>query len=283
VGVLYIVAVGAIGTLGIILAGWSSNNKYALLGAFRSVSQMVSYEVPMVLALLVPVLLGGTMGINSLVKAQNVWFILLSPLAAFIFFLSSQAEVGRAPFDLLEAESEIVTGFQVEYSGLKFGMFFVGEFLHAFTISALFAALFLGGWRGPWAEQAPILGLAYFMVKTSIVYFMVILLRIAAPRLRIDQMLNFNWKFLVPLGLVLVMATAVVEKIVLTVLPRWGLDAGTTNYIIVRTLAHLLVSGVIFASAFWMSQSLEKKEPVRFAANRQMAVPPQSSETTTTN
>src|SRR3972149_11699194 len=155
----------------------------------------------MVLALLVPVLLSGTMGINSLVKAQNVWFVILAPLAAFIFFISSQAEVGRAPFDLLEAESEIVTGFQVEYSGLKFGMFFVGEFLHAFTLSALFTALFLGGWRGPWAEQVPILGLAYFFIKTSIVYFFVILLRIAAPRLRIDQMLNFNWKFLVPLGL----------------------------------------------------------------------------------
>jgi NADH-quinone oxidoreductase subunit H len=283
VGVLYIVAVGAIGVLGIILAGWSSNNKYALLGAFRAVAQMVSYEVPMVLALLVPVLLSGTMGINSLVKAQSVWFILLSPLAAFIFFISSQAEVGRAPFDLLEAESEIVTGFQVEYSGLKFGMFFVGEFLHAFTISALFSALFLGGWRGPWAEQVPILGLAYFVIKTSIVYFFVILLRIAAPRMRIDQMLNFNWKFLVPLGLLLVMVTAVVEKLVIHYYTLWGLEFGSTNYLIFRAVTHLAVNGAIFAGAFWLSQSFGKREPPRFVSSRAVAVPPQSSESTATN
>ena len=283
VGVLYVVAVGAIGTLGIILAGWSSNNKYALLGAFRAVSQMVSYEVPMVLALLVPVILGGTMGINSLVKAQSVWFILLAPVAAFIFFITSQAEVGRAPFDLLEAESEIVAGFQVEYSGLKFGMFFVGEFLHAFTVSALTAALFLGGWRGPFAEQVPILGLVYFFIKTSIVYFFVILLRIAAPRLRIDQMLNFNWKFLTPLGLVLVMVTAVVEKVVLHYFPLWGMDAGSTAYLIVRMVIHLAANGLIIAGALWLSQSHGRREPPRIASYRPVAVPPQSSGSTETN
>ncbi|OGO61919.1 MAG: hypothetical protein A2032_04645, partial [Chloroflexi bacterium RBG_19FT_COMBO_49_13] len=196
VGVLYIVAVGAIGTLSIIMAGWSSNNKYSLLGAFRAVAQMVSYEVPMVLALLVPVLLGGTMGVNSLVASQDVWYVVLAPIAALIFFLSTMAETGRAPFDLLEAESELVAGFQTEYSGLKFGMFYVGEFLHAFTISALSATLFLGGWRGPWAELYPVLGLVYFFLKTFAVYFFVVLIRISMPRLRIDQMLNFNWKFL---------------------------------------------------------------------------------------
>jgi NADH-quinone oxidoreductase subunit H len=170
VGVLYLVAVGAIGSLGIILAGWSSNNKYSLLGAFRAVAQVVSYEVPMVLALLVPVLLGRSMGINSLVGAQSVWFIVLSPIAALIFFTSSMAETGRAPFDLLEAESELVAGYQTEYSGLKFGMFYVGEFLHAFTISALTATLFLGGWRGPWAEQLPILGVAWFFIKIDCLF-----------------------------------------------------------------------------------------------------------------
>jgi NADH-quinone oxidoreductase subunit H len=144
VGVLYIVAVGAIGTLGIIMAGWASNNKYALLGAFRTVSQMVSYEVPMVIALLVPVLIGRTMGVNSLVESQTVWYVIMSPLAALLFFLSAQAEIGRAPFDLLEAESELVAGYQTEYSGLKFGMFYVGEFLHAFTVSALTTTLFFG-------------------------------------------------------------------------------------------------------------------------------------------
>jgi NADH-quinone oxidoreductase subunit H len=243
VGVLYLVAVGGIGALGIILAGWSSNNKYSLLGAFRAVAQIVSYEVPMVLALLVPVLLGRSMGVNSLVNAQSVWFIIMSPIAAFIFFTSSMAETGRAPFDLLEAESELVAGYQTEYSGLKFGMFYVGEFLHAFTISALTATLFLGGWRGPLAEQLPILGVAWFFIKTFIVYFVVVLIRISMPRLRIDQMLDFNWKFLTPLALVLLVFTAVVDKVFYMVIP--GFPIADTVIPWVRAGVHLLVNLII--------------------------------------
>jgi NADH-quinone oxidoreductase subunit H len=237
------VAVGGIGALGIILAGWSSNNKYSLLGAFRAVAQIVSYEVPMVLALLVPVLLGRSMGVNSLVNAQSVWFIIMSPIAAFIFFTSSMAETGRAPFDLLEAESELVAGYQTEYSGLKFGMFYVGEFLHAFTISALTATLFLGGWRGPLAEQLPILGVAWFFIKTFIVYFVVVLIRISMPRLRIDQMLDFNWKFLTPLALVLLVFTAVVDKVFYMVIP--GFPIADTVIPWVRAGVHLLVNLII--------------------------------------
>ncbi|OGN98748.1 MAG: hypothetical protein A2Z71_00290 [Chloroflexi bacterium RBG_13_50_21] len=243
VGVLYVVAVGGIGALGIILAGWSSNNKYSLLGAFRAVAQIVSYEVPMVLALLVPVLLGRTMGINSLVNAQSVWFVIMSPIAAFIFFTSSIAETGRAPFDLLEAESELVAGYQTEYSGLKFGMFYVGEFLHAFTISALTATLFLGGWRGPWAEQIPILGVIWFFIKAFIVYFAVVLIRISMPRLRIDQMLNFNWKFLTPLALVLLILTALVDKLFFVVLP--GIPITETLIPWARAGVHLLINIII--------------------------------------
>ena len=216
VGVLYVLAVGALGALSIIMAGWSSNNKYALIGAFRAVAQLVSYEVPMVLALLVPVLMARTMAVNQLVEDQNVWFVLLAPLAAAIFFISSIAEIGRAPFDLLEAESELVAGFQTEYSGLKFGMFYVGEFLHAFTIAALTVTLFLGGWRGPGAADYPILGILYFFLKTFMVYFVVTWIRISLPRLRIDQMLNFNWKFMTPIALVLLMVTAVFEKAIWT-------------------------------------------------------------------
>jgi NADH-quinone oxidoreductase subunit H len=270
VGVLYVVAIGAIGTLGIIMAGWSSNNKYALLGAFRTVSQMVSYEVPMVLALLVPVLLGHSMGVNSLVNAQTVWFIVLSPLAALLFFLSSQAEIGRAPFDLLEAESELVAGYQTEYSGLKFGMFYVGEFLHAFTVSALMATLFLGGWRGPWAEQAPILGVAYFFVKTFIVYFFVIVLRITMPRLRIDQMLNFNWKFLTPLALVLLICTALVEKI----LQSSGLDS-----LWVRTAIYLVMNIVIIWVTIEILRHIGGKEPQQVGKPRPTAIAPQTPTT----
>ena len=269
VGVLYIVGVGAIGSLGIILAGWASNNKYALVGAFRAVSQMVSYEVPMVLALLVPVLLARTMGVNSIVHAQSVWFILVAPLAALMFMLTSQAEVGRAPFDLLEAESEIVAGFQVEYSGLKFGMFFVGEFLHAFTISLLTATLFLGGWRGPWAQEWPILGVFYLFLKAAAVYFLVVLMRIALPRFRIDQMLNFNWKVLTPLALVVLMVTALVEKILFDA--NITLQSAPLGYVLV----HLAVNALIFAGYLWLALSNQKQREIPVVGKpRPTAVPP---------
>lgn len=213
VGVLFIVAVGAIGTLGIIMAGWASNNKYALLGAFRAVAQMLSFEVPMVLVLLVPVLLARSMGINTIVESQDIWYIVFAPLGALIFFISAQAELGRAPFDLPEAESEIVAGFHTEYSGMKFGMFYAGELLHTLTFGAIFSALFLGGWRGPWAETYPILGVIYLFIKAFLLYFVFGWVKYSMPRLRIDQMLNFNWKMLTPLALTLVVTTAILSKL----------------------------------------------------------------------
>jgi NADH-quinone oxidoreductase subunit H len=214
VGVIYIVGVGGLGTLAIMMAGWSSNNKYALLGAFRTAAQLVAYEVPMILSLLVVVILARSMGINDIVHGQTVWYIVLAPIAGILFFLTSMAEVGRAPFDLLEAESEIVAGFHIEYTGMKFGMFFVGEFLHAFTIAALAATLFFGGWRGPWADQYPILGAFYSLVKTWVAFFVVIWVRGSLPRIRIDHMLAFNWKFLTPVALATVVVTAVVDKLI---------------------------------------------------------------------
>lgn len=214
VGVLYIVSIGAIGTLGILMAGWSSNNKFALLGAFRAVAQLVSYEIPMVLTLLIPTMLAGSMGISAIVEAQQgVWFIVAAPLAALVFLISSVAENGRAPFDLMEGESEIVAGFNIEYGGLAFGMFYVGEFLHAFTVGVLFSTLFLGGWRGPGAEAYPLLGLVYFFAKAAAVWFVTIWIRGSFPRVRIDQMLALNWKFLTPLALLIVSLTAVMDKL----------------------------------------------------------------------
>jgi len=273
VGVLYLVAVGAIGALGIILAGWSSNNKYSLLGSFRAVAQVVSYEVPMVLALLVPVLLGRSMGINSLVNAQSVWFIVLSPIAALIFFTSSMAEVGRAPFDLLEADSELVAGYQTEYSGLKFGMFYVGEFLHAFTISALTVTLFFGGWRGPWAVQVPLLGVVWFFIKSFIVYYVVVLIRISMPRLRIDQMLNFNWKFLTPLALVLLIATAIVDKTFFTLLP--GLNLLEIAIPWVRAGVHLVMNLLLILVTIQLLKSYRIKRILVVAKPRPVAVAPE--------
>ncbi len=219
VGVLYIVAVGAIATLGVIIAGWASNNKYALIGAFRSVAMMVSYEVPMVIVLLIPVIFAGSMGINHIVQAQSIWYLFLAPVAALVFFVSSIAEIGRAPFDLFEAESEIVAGYNIEYSGMKFGLFYAGELLHALTIGAIFSALFLGGWRGPGAEQVPLLGLIYFFAKAIMMYFVVMWVRYTVPRLRIDHILSFNWKFLTPLALALVICTAILDKLLAGVSP----------------------------------------------------------------
>ena len=212
IGVIYVLAIGALGELGIILAGLGSNNKYALLGGFRSVALLLSYTVPMSISLLVPVMLAGSMGLNDIAAAQRVWFIFQAPLAALVFFIASIAENGRAPFDLIEADSEIVAGFNIEYSGLKFGMFYVADFLHAFTAALIFTTIFLGGWRGPGAELYPILGFFYLLIKTALVYFLTILIRFSLPRLRLDHMMAFNWKYMVPLSLVALLVTAIIDK-----------------------------------------------------------------------
>ncbi len=237
VGVLYVISIGSIGTLGIMLAGWSSNNKYALLGAFRAVAQLISYEVPMVLVMLIPVMLSGSMGMVDIVEGQrSMWFVVLAPIAFVLFYISSLAENGRAPFDLLEAESEIATGYNIEYSGLMFGMFFVAEFLHAFTIGALATTLFLGGWLGPGVDRYPLLGLVYFFGKTAVIWWSIIWVRMSLPRIRIDQMLALNWKFLTPLALGVVMITAIADKL--------G-PAGTLG----RTLVQLAGNGLVAAAA----------------------------------
>ena len=240
VGVLYLVAIGAVGTLGIMLAGWSSNNKYALIGAFRSVAQLVSYEVPMVLVLLVPVILASSMSLVGIVEAQaGMWFIVMAPVAALVYLITSIAENGRAPFDLLEGESEIVAGFNIEYSALAFGMFFVAEFLHSLTIGAVVTTLFLGGWRGPGAEAYPLLGFIYFLLKTLAVWLVIVWIRGTLPRIRIDQMLGFNWKFLTPIALGILMMTALVDK--MAVAAGW-------NRTVVLLLANAAAVGIILAS-----------------------------------
>ena len=212
-GVLYIIAAGAIGEIGVVLAGWGSNNKFALLGAFRAIGQLISYEVPMMITLMIPIMFSGSLGLNDIVKAQSIWFVVLAPVAGAIFFITQVAEIGRSPFDLIEADSEIVAGFNIEYSGLKFGMFFVAEFLHAFTAAALFVVLFLGGWQGPLAEKYPLLGVFYTSIKTSLVYFVIIWMRGSLPRFRMDQMMDVNWKLLTPMALAAIMVTAVVDKL----------------------------------------------------------------------
>jgi len=255
VGVLYIVGIGAVGTLGIMMACWSSHNKYALIGAFRAVAQLVSYEVPMVLMLLVPVILASSMSLVGIVEAQaGMWFIVMAPVAALVYLITSIAENGRAPFDLLEGESEIVAGFNVEYSALAFGMFFVAEFLHSLTIGAVVATLFLGGWRGPGAEAYPLLGFIYFLLKTLAVWLVIVWIRGTLPRVRIDQMLGFNWKFLTPIALGILMLTALVDK--LAAAAGWN-----------RTLVLVLANGVALVVILGFVQGYARRQRRRDQAH----------------
>jgi NADH-quinone oxidoreductase subunit H len=222
VGLFYILAISSTSVVALLLAGWGSNNKYSLLGAFRSVAQLVSYEVPMVMALLIPIMLAGTMSMQDLVVSQDVWYILVVPLSAIIFLISALAELGRTPFDLLEAESEIVAGYHIEYSGMKFAMFFLAEFINALFMAALFTTIYLGGWRGPGAVEYPLLGLIYFLIKVSLVYFLFIWIRGTLPRVRIDHLLDLNWKFLVPLVLTLILVVAVLLKLLPEDINSWA-------------------------------------------------------------
>jgi NADH-quinone oxidoreductase subunit H len=231
VGVFYILAISSVSVVALILAGWGSNNKYALLGAFRSVAQLVSYEVPMIMALLIPVILAGSMSTQRIVVEQSVWYILIVPVSALIFFISALAELGRTPFDLLEAESEIVAGYHIEYSGMKFAMFFLAEFVSTLFMSALFVTIYLGGWRGPGAVDYPILGLLYFGIKLFLVYFIIVWIRGTLPRVRIDQLLDLNWKFLVPVVLVLILAVAVVDRSVGALVERSIIDSDSTLWV----------------------------------------------------
>src|SRR5512134_1061330 len=214
IGALYIIAAGAIGTLSIIMAGWASNNKFALIGAFRQVAVMVSFEIPMLTMLLIPTIFAESMGFNAITEAQKIWFVWLAPLAAVIFLIAAIAELGRAPFDMAEGESELVAGYNTEYSGMKFGMFYAGELLHAFTFGGFWAILFFGGYRFFGLEQvSAFLAIAVIVFKAFLGYWIIMWVKYTLLRIRIDHMLAFNWKFLTPLAFVLLMVTALVHAL----------------------------------------------------------------------
>jgi NADH-quinone oxidoreductase subunit H len=213
IGALYLVAVGSITTIAVIMAGWASNNKYALIGAFRVVAQLLSYEIPMVLSIATVVLISRSMSMHSIVEAQTVPFIVVMPLAFLVYLLAAIAETGRSPFDLLEADSEIVAGYFIEYSGLKFGWFYIAEYGNLFAVSAIATTLFLGGWKGPGTEAVPALGPLYFTAKVIAIVFVLMWIRGTWPRFRIDQMLHFAWKVLVPASLAGLLWVAIVLKL----------------------------------------------------------------------
>ena len=220
VGMLYILSVASIAVYGVALAGWSSANKYALLGGIRASAQMVSYELALGLSIVGPLMLAGSMSMNDIVEGQrSVWYVFLQPVAAIIFYIAALAEVNRAPFDMPEAEQELTAGYHTEYSGIKFTLFFMAEYIKMIAVSAIFVTLFLGGYRGPLVDQAPLLGLAYFWGKIALSLFFMIWLRSTHPRLRYDRLMAFGWKVLLPLALanVVVTAAALLDRTLLLV------------------------------------------------------------------
>jgi NADH-quinone oxidoreductase subunit H len=218
VGVLYIMAVASIAVYGIVIAGWASANKYALMGGIRSTAQMISYELALGLAFVGPILLTNSenpMSISEIVIGQrSLWYFIVQPVGFFIYLMAAIAEVNRAPFDMPEAEQELTAGYHTEYSGMKFALFFLAEYGKMIVVSFIGATIFLGGYWGPFVEQVPLLGPVYLVIKVVALLFVMIWLRATFPRLRYDKLMAFGWKFLLPLGLLNVVVTAFVVVLV---------------------------------------------------------------------
>ena len=209
VGLLLFLALSSLGVYSITLAGWSSNNKYALLGGLRSAAQMISYELAMGLSTIGVLLLAGSLSLVDIVHAQSkIPFVVFQPIGFVIFMITAFAETNRAPFDLPEAEAELVAGFHTEYSSMKFGLFFLGEFANVLSICCIATTLFLGGWNGPWLPDS--LKFLWFFAKLFVLVFLFIWVRWTYPRLRYDQLMNLGWKVLLPLSLANILFTAVV-------------------------------------------------------------------------
>jgi NADH-quinone oxidoreductase subunit H len=211
IGLLYVLALSSVGTYGIIMAGWASNSKYALLGSLRSSAQVISYETAMGLSLVGPVLLAGTLSLKGITEAQaaGIWFIVPQFVAFVVYLISAIAETNRAPFDLPEAETELVAGFHIEYSSMKFALFFLAEYANMYVVSSIAAIVFLGGYSGPILP-----GFVWFVIKVLFFMFFYLWLRATLPRLRFDQLMGLGWKVLIPVALANVVVTSIVVYIV---------------------------------------------------------------------
>jgi len=219
VGVLYILAMSSLGVYGIVLAGWSSNSKYSLMGGLRASAQMISYELAAGLSIVAVFMLSGTLSMNEIVKLQSglggfEWYVFKQPVAFVMFFICSIAEINRTPFDLPEAETELVSGFCTEYSSMKYAMFFMAEYANMVTVCALTTTLFLGGWNGPLATSIPLLGPVYFVAKVYFLIFFCMWLRATVPRYRYDQLMHLGWKVFIPLALLNIVATGLWNYII---------------------------------------------------------------------
>jgi NADH-quinone oxidoreductase subunit H len=212
ISLFFVFAILGISSISLIMAGWGSNNKYALLGGLRSAAQMISYEIPLILSSIGVVIMAGSMNLTEIVKAQqNIYYIVPQAVGFFIFMTSALAELNYTPFDIPEAESELVAGFNIEYSGFRFASFFLAEFVNLFIICALATLLFLGGWH-PFTN--PVYGAVFFLFKTYILIFIIMWIRSTFPRFRIDQFMNFGWKVLLPLSLANIFVTGAVVLMV---------------------------------------------------------------------
>ncbi|MCZ0754014.1 NADH-quinone oxidoreductase subunit NuoH [Anoxybacillus sp. J5B_2022] len=213
VGLLYYIAVSGLTTVGVVTGAWASNNKYALLGGMRAAAQMISYEIPLVMSVLGVILLTGSLNLNDIVEAQkDVWYIFVQPIGFLVFLIASVAELNRTPFDLPEAESELVAGFHVEYSGFRWAFFMLAEYVYFFAMATLTTVLFLGGWQ-PVMFLDFIPGAVWFSLKFSLVVFVLIWFRSTFPRLRADQLMEFGWKVLLPVALANIFLTALIKSV----------------------------------------------------------------------
>jgi len=224
IGILFLIAISSIGVIGILLGGWSSNNKFALIGAMRSGVQTISYELSIGLSLLTMILITGTLQLSEIVEVQrNGWLIVQGHIPAIIAFMiymiAGTAETNRAPFDMAEAESELGAGFHTEYSGMKFAYFFLAEFINMFIIAAIATTVFFGAWLSPFGitESIPLLGVFWFLAKTFVLVFLMMWFRWTFPRLRIDQLLTLEWKYLLPINLVNIVFMAIIVWLNLTI------------------------------------------------------------------
>jgi NADH-quinone oxidoreductase subunit H len=209
VGILYVFALLSLGVYGVALGGWASNSKYSLLGGIRGAAQMISYEIPLVLSLVPVIMLARSFSLVDIVNAQARYpFIVVQPVSFVLFFISAAAEIKRIPFDLPEAENELVAGYHTEYSGMRFGLYFMGEYISLIVLGSLVAVFFWGGWRGPFLPP-----LVWFIIKVWIVIFFMIWMRGALPRLRYDQLMRLGWKFLIPIALLNIIATGALMRI----------------------------------------------------------------------
>ncbi|MGH7758697.1 MAG: complex I subunit 1/NuoH family protein, partial [Candidatus Dormibacteria bacterium] len=210
VGLLFILAITSLGVYAIFLGGWASNSKYSLLGALRSSAQLISYEMAVSFALIGPVLLAGSLNLETVVNHQgSLWFVFLQPLGFLLYFTGALAETNRLPFDMPEAEAELVAGYHTEYAGMRFGLFFMAEYINMITVCSIATVMFLGGWLAPLWFLPNWLGPIWFVGKVALLIFIMMWVRWTFPRLRYDKLMQFGWKVLLPLGLVNLLVTSV--------------------------------------------------------------------------